>query len=130
MSLFPKSPGDFVCHQLERRANPSPTFVAPITKRQINKNHKTTAEARCTARPPPPNIHKLASEGVRLLNYNVGTQGVPSCSAFLTGHHAIRSGTTKVVWGMMYDLVQWVEARVGWFFGLPLAEGRALKKEE
>jgi arylsulfatase A-like enzyme len=72
---------------------------------------------RRAARPAlTPNFDKLASEGVRLLNCNVEAQGVPSYSAFLTGRHAIRSGTTKVVWGMIYDLVQWVEARVGWVF--------------
>jgi len=49
----------------------------------------------------------LAAEGTRLLNFNVETQCTPSRSAFMTGRHPIRSGTTKVVWGMLYGLVQW-----------------------
>lgn len=56
---------------------------------------------------PTPRIDQLASEGVRLLNFNVESQCVPSRSALLTGRHPIRSGTTKVVWGMLYGLVQW-----------------------
>src|SRR5882672_5638815 len=56
---------------------------------------------------PTPNIDRLATEGARLLNFNVETQCVPSRSALLTGRHAIRSGTSKVVWGMLYGLVQW-----------------------
>lgn len=56
---------------------------------------------------PTPRIDQLASEGVRLLNFNVESQCVQSRSALLTGRHPIRSGTTKVVWGMLYGLVQW-----------------------
>jgi len=54
-----------------------------------------------------PRLDKLAGEGMRLLNFNVETQCTPSRSALLTGRHAIRSGTTKVVWGQLYGLTQW-----------------------
>jgi arylsulfatase len=54
-----------------------------------------------------PRIDKLASEGIRFLNFNVETQCVPSRSALMTGRHPIRSGTSKVVWGMLYGMTQW-----------------------
>ena len=55
----------------------------------------------------PPHLDKLAKEGTKLLNFNVEPQCTPSRSAFMTGRHPIRSGTTKVVWGMLYGLTQW-----------------------
>ena len=54
-----------------------------------------------------PRIDKLASEGIRFLNFNVETQCVPSRSALMTGRHPIRPGTSKVVWGMLYGMTQW-----------------------
>ena len=54
-----------------------------------------------------PRLDSLASEWLRLLNFNVEPQCTPSRSAFMTGRHPIRSGTTKVVWGMLYGLTQW-----------------------
>ena len=54
-----------------------------------------------------PRIDKLASEGIRFLNFNVETQCVPSRSALMTGRHPVRSGTSKVVWGMLYGMTQW-----------------------
>ena len=54
-----------------------------------------------------PNLDKLAGEGIQFLNFNVEPQCTPSRSAFITGRHPIRSGTTKVVWGMLYGLTQW-----------------------
>lgn len=54
-----------------------------------------------------PQLDNLASEGMRFLNFNAETQCTPSRSAFLTGRHPIRSGTTKVVWGILYGLTQW-----------------------
>jgi len=56
---------------------------------------------------PTPRIDKLASEGMRLTNFNVEPQCTPSRSALMTGRHPIRSGTTKVVWGMLYGMTQW-----------------------
>ena len=41
---------------------------------------------------PTPRIDKLASEGMRLLNFNVEAQCTPSRSALLTGRFSIRSG--------------------------------------
>ena len=56
---------------------------------------------------PTPRLDKLASEGLQMLNFNVELQCTPSRSAIMTGRHPIRSGTTKVVWGMLYGLTQW-----------------------
>src|SRR5262245_3816913 len=43
-----------------------------------------------------PRIDQLASEGLRLLNFNVEAQCTPSRSALLTGRFSIRSGTLPV----------------------------------
>ena len=43
-----------------------------------------------------PRIDKLATEGTRLLNFNVEAQCTPSRSALLTGRFSIRSGTHSV----------------------------------
>src|SRR5205814_4004199 len=43
-----------------------------------------------------PRIDKLATEGTRLLNFNVEAQCTPSRSAILTGRFSIRSGTHSV----------------------------------
>lgn len=45
---------------------------------------------------PTPRIDQLASQGLRLLNFNVEPQCTPSRSAVLTGRHPIRSGTQTV----------------------------------
>ena len=54
-----------------------------------------------------PRLDQPATEGTRLLNFNVEPQCTPSRSAFMTGRHPIRSGTTKVVWGVLYGMVGW-----------------------
>jgi arylsulfatase len=55
-----------------------------------------------------PRIDKLATEGMRLLNFNVEAQCTPSRSAILTGRFAIRSGTHSVPIGGGKDgLTQW-----------------------
>jgi arylsulfatase len=54
-----------------------------------------------------PNLDTLAEEGIQFLNFNVEPQSTPSRSALMTGRHPIRSGTTKVVWGMLYGMTQW-----------------------
>ena len=56
---------------------------------------------------PTPRLDQLAQEGMQLLNFNVEPQCTPSRSALMTGRHPIRSGTTKVVWGLPYGLVGW-----------------------
>ena len=57
---------------------------------------------------PTPRLDELAHEGMQLLNFNVEPQCTPSRSAFMTGRHPIRSGTTKVVWGILYGMpVHW-----------------------
>jgi arylsulfatase A-like enzyme len=56
---------------------------------------------------PTPRLDKLAEEGMLLQNFNVEPQCTPTRSAFMTGRRPIRSGTTKVVWGMLYGLTSW-----------------------
>jgi arylsulfatase len=45
---------------------------------------------------PTPRIDALASEGMRLLNFNVEAQCTPTRSALMTGRFPIRSGTYEV----------------------------------
>jgi arylsulfatase A-like enzyme len=52
---------------------------------------------------PTPRIDKLASEGTRLLNFNVEAQCTPSRSALMTGRFSIRSGTYAVPIGGVAD---------------------------
>ena len=57
---------------------------------------------------PTPRIDKLASEGTRLLNFNVEAQCTPSRSALMTGRFSIRSGTYAVpVGGVADGLTLW-----------------------
>jgi arylsulfatase len=56
---------------------------------------------------PTPRIDKLASEGIRLNNYNVEAQCTPSRSAIMTGRMPVRSGTCGVTWGVPYGLAPW-----------------------
>ena len=57
---------------------------------------------------PTPNIDSIADNGLKLLNFNVESQCVPSRSALMTGRYAIRSGTSKVPLGAgVYGMTQW-----------------------
>jgi arylsulfatase len=57
---------------------------------------------------PTPRLDKLASEGLRLTNFNVEAQCTPSRSAIMTGRYAIRSGNgVAPLGGSVYGLVQW-----------------------
>ena len=56
---------------------------------------------------PTPRLDRLAEEGMMLQNFNVEPQCTPTRSAFMTGRRPIRSGTTRVVWGMLYGLTNW-----------------------
>jgi arylsulfatase A-like enzyme len=57
---------------------------------------------------PTPRIDKLASEGMRLLNFNVEAQCTPSRSALMTGRFSIRDGTYEVPIGGAPDgLMLW-----------------------
>ena len=57
---------------------------------------------------PTPRIDKLASEGMRLTNYNVEAQCTPSRASLMTGRYPVRSGnkTVPITTGM-YGLTQW-----------------------
>src|SRR5262245_4669244 len=52
---------------------------------------------------PTPRLDRLASEGMRLLNFNVEAQCTPSRSALMTGRFPIRSGTYQVPIGGVPD---------------------------
>ena len=55
-----------------------------------------------------PRIDELATEGLRLLNFNVEAQCTPSRSSLMTGRFSIRSGTYAVPLGGVPDgLTQW-----------------------
>ncbi|MCP4769640.1 MAG: arylsulfatase [Gammaproteobacteria bacterium] len=55
-----------------------------------------------------PRLDQLASEGLRMTNFNVEVQCTPSRSALMTGRYAIRSGNGAVPLGEgIYGLVQW-----------------------
>ena len=55
-----------------------------------------------------PQIDALASEGIRLTNFNVEVQCTPSRAALMTGRYAIRSGNASVpITTGMYGLTQW-----------------------
>lgn len=55
-----------------------------------------------------PRIDELASEGMRLLNYNVEAQCTPSRAALMTGRYAIRTGNGSVPLSTPhYGLTQW-----------------------
>src|SRR5271155_1567182 len=57
---------------------------------------------------PTPRIDKLASEGMRLLNFNVEAQCTPSRAALMTGRYAVRTGNGSVpIDTPRYGLVQW-----------------------
>jgi arylsulfatase len=55
-----------------------------------------------------PRMDSLASEGLRLTNFNIEVQCTPSRSALMTGRYAVRSGNGTVPLGEgVYGLVQW-----------------------
>jgi arylsulfatase A-like enzyme len=57
---------------------------------------------------PTSRIDRLATEGTRLLNFNVEAQCTPSRSALMTGRYSIRSGTHSVPYGGGPDgLTRW-----------------------
>jgi len=57
---------------------------------------------------PTPRLDKLASEGLRLTNFNVEAQCTPSRAALMSGRYAIRSGNATIpLGGGVYGLVQW-----------------------
>ena len=57
---------------------------------------------------PTPRIDQFAAQGLRLLNFNVDTECVPTRASLMTGRHAIRTGTLKSpVAGQPNGLVRW-----------------------
>ncbi len=57
---------------------------------------------------PSPRIDKLASEGMRLLNFNVEAQCTPSRAAIMTGRYAYRTGNGSIpLSNPVYGLTQW-----------------------
>src|SRR3954452_22917593 len=73
---------------------------------------------------PTPRIDRLATEGTRLLNFNVESQCTPSRSAILTGRFAIRSGTHSVpIGGGLDGLTQWETTLADLLSGVGYATG-------
>ena len=57
---------------------------------------------------PTPRIDRLASEGLRLTNFNVESDCVPTRSALMTGRHPIRTGALQAVpAGLPQGIVPW-----------------------
>jgi len=56
---------------------------------------------------PTPRIDTLAQEGLRMTNFNVESQCVPTRSAIMTGRLPIRSGTHRVTYGLPYGMAPW-----------------------
>jgi arylsulfatase A-like enzyme len=57
---------------------------------------------------PTPRIDTLASEGLRLTNFNVESDCVPTRSALMTGRHPIRTGALQSVpAGLPQGIVPW-----------------------
>ncbi len=57
---------------------------------------------------PTPRIDALANQGMRLLNFNVESDCVPTRSALMTGRHPIRTGALQSVpAGLPQGLVPW-----------------------
>ena len=57
---------------------------------------------------PTPRIDGLAAEGMRLLNFNVESDCVPTRSALMTGRHPIRTGAVQSVpAGLPQGIVPW-----------------------
>src|SRR6516165_151705 len=57
---------------------------------------------------PTPRIDQLATEGMRLTNFNVEAQCTPSRSAIMTGGFPIRSGTQSIpIGGGLEGLTRW-----------------------
>jgi arylsulfatase len=57
---------------------------------------------------PTPRIDTLASEGMRLLNFNVEAQCTPSRAALMTGRYAVRTGNGSIpIETPVYGLTQW-----------------------
>jgi arylsulfatase len=72
---------------------------------------------------PTPRIDKLASEGMRLLNFNVEAQCTPSRAALMTGRYAFRTGNGSVpISTPLYGLVQWEHRRHQRLGNRPLPE--------
>lgn len=57
---------------------------------------------------PTPNIDKLATQGLRLTNFNVESDCVPTRAALMTGRHAIRTGAFQSLpQGVPQGLTRW-----------------------
>ena len=57
---------------------------------------------------PTPRIDKLASEGLRLTNFNIEVDCISTRSALMTGRHPIRTGALQVVpAGIPHGIIPW-----------------------
>jgi arylsulfatase len=73
---------------------------------------------------PTPRIDTLASQGMRLLNFNVEAQCTPSRAAIMTGRYAIRTGNGSVpLETPLYGLTQWEYTMAEMFSDVGYATG-------
>jgi len=57
---------------------------------------------------PTPRIDRLASDGLRFLNFNVESDCVPTRSALMTGRHPIRTGAIQAIpAGLPQGIIPW-----------------------
>jgi len=57
---------------------------------------------------PTPRIDRLASEGLRFLNFNVESDCVPTRSALMTGRHPVRTGAIQSIpAGLPQGIIPW-----------------------
>src|SRR3954447_1538798 len=76
-------------------ANPRPNIVLMLTD-NVGYGELGVYGGGILRGAATPRIDKLATEGMRLLNFNVEAQCTPSRSALMTGRLSIRSGTHSV----------------------------------
>jgi arylsulfatase len=73
---------------------------------------------------PTPRIDTLASQGLRLLNFNVEAQCTPSRAALMTGRYAIRTGNGSIpIESPLYGLTQWEYTMAEMFSDVGYATG-------
>src|SRR5689334_16780186 len=79
-------------------AGPSPVPAHPPNVVLILADNLGYGEVACNGSSrmvPTPRIDRLAAQGLRLTNFNVESECVPSRAALLTGRFPIRSGALK-----------------------------------
>ena len=90
------------------QAAPAPPNIVFVLMDNLGYGEPGVYGGGVTRGAPTPRIDRLASEGLRLTNFNVEAQCTPSRSAIMTGRFSIRSGTHSVpIGGGLEGLTQW-----------------------